>query len=166
MNMKSLDFSFSSSSPRYNIDKNERQWKEPACTCRSTHAAFCGAHAWGNQVPFHRTKTSIFPPLMAAGCGATEKPFTTDPPHWELTYSLHYPSKPFHIQPEEPTFHKCTGGTWVPLWFQDLIMLESNPQPPPKKTSDRFLEPDLLVNWVLTLSLHIHGWLKGKPLRT
>lgn len=43
-------------------------------------------------------------------------------------------SSPKMIPPEEPNFHKCTEGTSkieCLLWFQDLLVLESNTHPPP-----------------------------------
>jgi len=78
-------------------------------------------------------------------CCRKSQPFTTNPPHQELTYSSRYPSKPFQVQPEEPDFYKCTEGTHEAecvLWFQDLVMLQSNSQSPPKKSLAGFLEPD------------------------
>lgn len=93
-----------------------------------------------------------------------------------LTGSSHtlyvIPRNTFHVQAEELAFCKCTGGTRKAeylLWSQELAMLESNTHPPTpkeKKASARFLEPDLLVNWILALSLHIHGIIKGNLLRT
>lgn len=56
----------------------------------------------------------------------------------------------FHVQlQEEPRFPKSSGGVHkaeCDLWFQDVVMLETDTQPHQNKSLARFMEPDFFVN--------------------